>query len=329
MISKSTTGKSFRGLINYLESDEKVEWKEVHNLPSQDSNLCVKLMDNTASLSKAEKPVYHLSISYAEADNPTKEMMIEDGHRVLEKLGLSDHQAVFIGHSDKDYKHFHIMVNRVDFQTGRAWNPWQDAPKRREVLREIERERGYEIVPFRKREKSLSRGEFSQLKNGGMPLVAKAEFYEFNTIFEQAKGWEDVRVQLQEAGCKIKRKGRGAVIEDVATGKTLKLSRVGREYSLGRLEQRFGRLKDYEQVRELIPEKKLRKSFWELEKTGSAEAGKNFGRALKYSRDFSRAVKGLTALASSSNPVAGIAKSTLNIAKGIQQELNQNRGLER
>ena len=123
MIAKSTTGGSFRGLANYLEGEEKIEFKEAHNLAGDHKDHYVRMMEDTASMSRAEKPVYHLSISYSPKDNPSPEAMIKDGEEVLDRLGLSDHQVVFVAHRDEDYRHLHMMVNRVHPVEGKAWNP--------------------------------------------------------------------------------------------------------------------------------------------------------------------------------------------------------------
>jgi hypothetical protein len=252
MIGKSGTGGSFRGLANYLEGEEKIAFKEVRNLAGDWKDHYVPMMEDTASLSRAEKPVYHLSVSYARADNPSQEMMIQDADRLLEKMELDDHQAVIISHNDKQHPHLHLMVNRVHPEKGTAWNPWNDRQKYRRELREIEAERGYRrlLDMDRKPPKiSLSQGEYQQFQAHGLgkaPLKIKAEFYELDRMFDKADRWEDAGRALSDLGLKITRKGRGGVIEEVATGTQLKLSRVGRAYSLGKLEKRFGRYKKFE-----------------------------------------------------------------------------------
>src|SRR5690625_6768232 len=85
MIAKSTTSSSFRGLANYLEGEQKIEFKEAHNLAGDHKDHYVRMMEDTASMSKAEQPVYHVSLSYSPEDNPSKDMMIEDGHQRSEE----------------------------------------------------------------------------------------------------------------------------------------------------------------------------------------------------------------------------------------------------
>lgn len=348
MIGKAGTGASFRGLSNYLEQDEKIEWKESRNLPGTNKNQNIRLMEDTASMSKAEQPVYHLSISYAEIDNPTRKMMIEDATATLSTLGLSEHQTVFVAHKDTAHKHLHVMVNRVHPTEGKAWNAYQDRFKIREKMLAIEHTRGFEKTrlqtPEMERDIDLKNSEWQQFQDRGleaMPLKVKAEFYDFDKVFEQAQGWEDLRNDLGEFGCKIKTKGRGGVIEDIRTGKELKLSRVDRKHSFGRLEKRFGKFKDFDktlqahkELRQYFPKnEQAMKSFAKFaraEKFGSKSlkesTKKAFKKTLSKSWSIGKTMKGLTSLAASSNPMSGPAKIGLKMAKSITKQLNKGRG---
>lgn len=251
MIGKSGTGSSFRGLANYMERPDKMEWRETRNLPGQERDQDIRLMEETASLSgRVEQPVYHLSISYSPKDNPSKQQMIEDVGETLTKLGLDGHQAVIVAHGDEEYKHVHIMANRVHQDKPRAWSAWNDRDKYRPIFRDIEQAQGYEMVSDRNwaKGKTLTNGEVHQLEErgfGGMPLKAKAAYYDFGEAFKNARSWEDIQDFLDNYGCHVHPKRGGGVIEDNQTGEQLKLSRVGREFSFNQLEKEHGRFKDY------------------------------------------------------------------------------------
>jgi relaxase-like protein len=66
--------------------------------------------------------------------------------RVLERLGLGEHQAVIVAHGDRKHAHVHILVNRVHPESGKAWERWQDQPVIQQVLREEERALGLREV---------------------------------------------------------------------------------------------------------------------------------------------------------------------------------------
>lgn len=351
MIGKSSTGGSFRGLANYLEGEQKVEFKEAHNLAGDHKDHYVRMMEDTASMSRAEHPVYHVSLSYSPDDTPSKKMMLEDGHQVLEGLELDDHQAVFVAHRDTDHPHLHLMINRVHPETGTAWNTFGDHYKLRGIAKELEAERGYEQTRFLnpKKEMEFTNGEYHQIDEHGLdqlPLKAKVDFFQLEEVFDQASGWEELREELSGMGLAIKRKGRGGVLAEVATGETLKLSRIasdlGRNQSLGRLEKRFGNRKEFEQVlehtKELknhLPDKKVRQAFGKMarasvgRKTISKSAKKAFKKSINKSWKIGKAVKGLTSLASSSTPLSGVAKMGLKMATKISKQLNQSNDLGR
>src|SRR5699024_6605161 len=351
MIAKSTTGSSFRGLANYLEGEEKIEFKEAHNLAGDRKDHYVRMMEDTASMSRAEQPVYHVSLSYSPEDTPSKEMMLEDVHQVLHTLGLEDHQAVFVAHQDTDHKHLHLMINRVHPEQGRAWNTFGDHYKLRGIAKELEQQRDYQktrlINPDREFE--LTNGEYHQIKEHGLdqsPLKAKVDFFRLEEVFDQARGWEDLRQERSGMGLVIKRKGRGGVLAEVATGQTLKLSRIdsdlGRNQSLGRLEKRFGNRKEFEQVLEAhkelktyLPDNQIRSNFARFARSQFGSSGmkkatkKAFKESLQKSYKIGKAVKGLTSLAASSNPMSGVAKMGLKMARKISKQLNQSRDLGR
>lgn len=345
MIGKSGTGASFQGLANYLEGENKMEWKEVRNLAGEHKAHYVRMMGDTAGLSRAEKPVYHLSVSYAPADNPPRQQMAADADRLLGELGLAEHQAVIVSHREEHYKHMHLMVNRVDPVTGKAWNPWGDKRKCKDILRRIKADRGYHITSEKNwgNGQGLSRAEYKQLEQHGiekMPLKAKAEFYELDTLFEEASGWDEVRAGLGEHGLEVRRKGRGGVIAEPATGTTLKLSRVGRAYSLGRLEARFGTYKQFEQVLEAtnqlegkISDRRVRAAFGRLARSqfggkgGVRKAAEELQKAARSARNLAGTARALQSVATSSNPLATAAKMGAGIIKkAIQSQQDHERG---
>ncbi len=68
-----------------------------------------------------EKPVRHVILSWAEADEPSREHMVNTGKDYLEYMGWADHQAIMVAHQDKPYAHLHLIVNAVHPETGRRW----------------------------------------------------------------------------------------------------------------------------------------------------------------------------------------------------------------
>ena len=153
MIAVSSSGRSFRALATYLaagrsgEERDRVAWSAGRNLPTDDPELAAKFMRATAAQSdRVEKPVYHIALSFDPKDAVDRATMERVADRVLERLGLAEHQAVIVSHRDREHAHMHILVNRVHPETGLAWERWKDQPLIQQVLREEERALGLREV---------------------------------------------------------------------------------------------------------------------------------------------------------------------------------------
>ena len=107
-------------------------------------------MEHTAAAStRTEKPVYHLSVSLAPGEHLERPELERVADRLLQDLGLGEHQALIAEHADGAQQHIHLMVNRVHPDTGRAWRPSHDYQRIERSLRAQERELDLKIVPGR------------------------------------------------------------------------------------------------------------------------------------------------------------------------------------
>ncbi len=253
MIATTSSGRRFAALARYLmfgrsgEEPERVAWTAGRNVGTDDPEVAAALMQATANANlDVESPVYHLTINFDPADPVTPERMQAVADRVLADLGLAEHQALLVAHRDRSHPHVHVMVNRVHPETGRAWNRWQDRPRIERALRELERELGLREVSGRlyqldgqepPERAPLTSGERRQAERTGDPAFpdrVRAHLAELRA----ARSWEELEATLARHGLRLERKGQGLVITD---GKQqVKASRVARDLSLRRLEQRFG-----------------------------------------------------------------------------------------
>ena len=165
--------------------------------------------------------------------------------RVLADLGLAEHQALMVAHQDRAHPHVHLMVNRVHPETGVAWERWQDRPRIERTLRELERELGLREVAGRLYQLDgqeapepalLTSGERRQAERTGEPAFpdrVRAHLPELRA----ARSWTELEDRLAAHGLRLERKGQGLVITDGTH--QVKASRVARDLSLRRLEERF------------------------------------------------------------------------------------------
>jgi hypothetical protein len=266
--------RGFGGVINYLEQpkpgqqrQERVAWRAVRNLMSDDPRMVTRIMRSTASRSRrCATPVYHLVLSWRQDENPTPEIMQQVADTTLADLNLAEHQAFLLAHHDTAHKHLHIIVNRVHPETGKAWSKSHDY---RHIERSVGRqakELGLIYVPGRhnepqrfadvaKRPRSPEVRMAERLETTGplRPRWTVAQIAERRAslapVFERARSWGELTRALAQEGLVLESKGQGLVLGD-ATG-TMKLSDLGKQVRLPGLEARFGeRWQEYARSRE-------------------------------------------------------------------------------
>ena len=253
MIATTSSGRRFGVLASYLmqgrdgADTERVAWTVGRNLGTDDPELAAALMQATANgNARVEVPVYHLTVSFDPTDAVSPERMQQVADRVLAELGLTEHQALMVAHRDRVHPHVHCMVNRVHPETERDWERWQDRPQIERTLRELERELGLREVPGRLYQLEgqtpperalLTNGERRQAERTGelaFPDRVRAHLDNLRA----ARSWDGLTEILTEHGLRLERKGQGLVITDGEH--QVKASRVARDLSLRRFEERFG-----------------------------------------------------------------------------------------
>jgi hypothetical protein len=162
IVKISSSGTSFKGLSTYLTHDpnanttERVAWTHTHNLANDDVPSAVNEMYLTAENAEllkqeagvraggrgTENPVKHVSLNWAPDDNPSREHMIETGKAFLRHMKWDGHQAIFVAHDDKSYRHVHIMLNTVHQETGLCLNDSYEQCRAQAWALEYEREQG-------------------------------------------------------------------------------------------------------------------------------------------------------------------------------------------
>lgn len=276
MIAKVGTSTSIQKTSHYLASnEERVSWKESHNLASRDREFVTGQMEKAAAMSRTDQPIYHYSISWDPSDNPSKKQMIEVARQTLNDLGLGEHQALIVAHSDHDYKHLHVMANRVHPETGIAWDRWMDYRKLEKSLRTIEREYGWQEVPGHHHQlegqqkppfgRSFNRMEAAKINRGELPFFAMVREVA-QEDFRSAEHWMDLHQRLTEYGLTIQRGSRGAGGKITDGSSVANLSKIHRDFSMNKLTQRFGPFKSLEQLQERTPLTDRQKTFLRFER---------------------------------------------------------------
>ena len=247
MIAASSSGQSFGGLGAYLVGDaERVGWAETRNMMEGmdggriDPDAVAAEMRDEAAASGVAKPVYHVAIAFDPDDHPTEAEVRAAADRTLRDLGLEDHQALVVRHTDQPHAHVHLMVNRVG-PDGKAWSTWRDRYRLRATMEAQERELG---VRWTGRNRELEQ----ELPNGAQGGASNAKGFAAEVRaaalgdLKESRSWGDLYDRLAAHGLRIERRGQGAVATDGE--RETKLSAVSRTVSRGRLEDRLGPLRE-------------------------------------------------------------------------------------
>ena len=280
MIAASSLGSSFGRLANYLGGDaERVGWIETRNLEegkdwgdgagakAADWREAAAEMSDEVVGRGVEQPVYHVAIAFDPDDHPTEAEVWTAADRTLRDLGLEDHQALVVRHTDRDHAHVHLMVNRVG-PDGCVWSPWRERLRLRASVeaqerelglrwtgknRDLEREPTGDRAPAeRAADRPARRAEGARPVSGPDPRGFATEVRSRAlTDLKESGTWAELDGRLAAYGWRVERRGQGAVVTDGE--REAKLSSVSRTVSRGRLEKRFGPLRDRDRGREAPP----------------------------------------------------------------------------
>jgi hypothetical protein len=265
VIGEAGTGRGFSGLVQYLmtgkdgEHPERVGWTETRNLMTEDPELVARIMRITANVkgagSRMENPVYHVSLSFAHEDTTDRQLETRVADRLLADLGLAEHQAFIVRHTDTDHAHLHIAVNRVHPETGKVWDNGHDWTRIEKSLRQQERELGLRAVPGHlhvldgqerpQRDRSQSSGQRRQAERTGNAPFADRVRDVAREDLQKAGNWRELAARLAQHGLWTEKRGRGLVLTNGQ--EWVKASSVERAASLHALEKRLGAYQHYGQ----------------------------------------------------------------------------------
>lgn len=253
-------GNSFQANIHYNLYGNKAEpnphkcaWHVSRNMFTDDLDAAGKVMEATASQSKTPKPAYHFSIDWDRSEERllNQDKCIEAADQVLEKIGLAEHQALYFWHVDADHPHMHVVVNRVDEQTGKAWDMWKSKENLERATHEVAQEMAFlqvpgkhnemDYAPDKNKEATRSREERAtetKLKPWSKEQIPDVKA-DIGNAFYHASSWSDLSDTLADTGYELRTKGQGLIITD-GTNYT-QLSKMGKQVRLTALEEKFGK----------------------------------------------------------------------------------------
>lgn len=138
------------------KTDERVWFAHTRNCASLDAKQALDQMWHVAESQQwlkreaggrtcgrvCSEPVKTISIAWHRDDRPTPDHMADAADAYLKHMGWDGHQAVYVGHRDTEHFHIHIILNRVDHETGRTLDDGFERRRAQEFALDYEKEHG-------------------------------------------------------------------------------------------------------------------------------------------------------------------------------------------
>lgn len=165
MIVKLSSSGSFEKSAHYFTHDkgadtaERVAWTQTANMLTDDPAKAWKVMAHTAlhqdqlkqrsniplTGRKVKHPAVSFSLSWDANDKPDKAEMLHASRDAINRLGLTDHEAIIVAHNDRPHPHVHVLVNKIHPKTGRTADLYYARNKLSGWASQYQRERGTEM----------------------------------------------------------------------------------------------------------------------------------------------------------------------------------------
>lgn len=184
---RSEAARSGEGVAVLGQSDERVWFTDTRNTLNSDPERALEEMWRTAEDQAylkmqagvkrggrlCEDPVKTISLSWHKDDTPTPEHMVASADAFLKHMGWDNHQAVYVAHRDTEHRHIHIILNRVDHETGRTLDDYRERKRAQSWALTYEKE--HHNVRCEEREvRAAQREQRAPELNGGKEIAPEA-----------------------------------------------------------------------------------------------------------------------------------------------------------
>lgn len=265
---------SFSKLARYItreSNEEAIAFSSVSNCGFDDIDLAVKEIEATQernTRSKADK-TYHLVVSFPAGEVPDKEQLKDIEDEICKSIGLGDHQRISAAHNDTDNFHLHIAINKIHPVSHRAIEPYYDKYSLDEACSRLELKHGLQRDNRIDKTNSKERDSRETGRAGDMEAHSGLDSFKrwikdrkepLQKALEKADSWDELHKAFAEHDLEIRPRGAGFVVSARNQKAFTKASDLGREFSKGQLESKFGPYQEpAEQIRQQEPVESYRK----------------------------------------------------------------------
>ncbi|WP_138505687.1 relaxase/mobilization nuclease domain-containing protein [Nostoc sp. PA-18-2419] len=142
MIGNQTKGRGFRGLLNYLQSQQGAKLIG-GNMGGQNARALALEFKISRQLNlEADRVVYHASLSLPHNERLDDATWNEIANRYLEEMGFDSNQYVVYRHSNTEHNHIHICASRIRLDNGKIVHDSWDYKRSENIIRRFELDYG-------------------------------------------------------------------------------------------------------------------------------------------------------------------------------------------
>jgi Relaxase/Mobilisation nuclease domain len=142
MIGNQTKGKSFRGLLDYLENKEQSSLIGGNMFGTNARELAREFRLSRQLNPEAEKVVHHVSLSLSPDEQLDNDTWCEIADKYMQEMGYRANQYAIYRHNDRDHDHIHICASRISLDDGKITRDSWEYVRSEKIIRQLEREYG-------------------------------------------------------------------------------------------------------------------------------------------------------------------------------------------
>lgn len=147
MIGNQTKGRGFRGLLNYLQSQQGAKLIGGNMGGRNPRALALEFKISRQLNQEADRVVYHASLSLPENERLDDATWNEIAYRYLEEMGFDSNQYVVYRHSNTQHDHIHICASRIRLDDGKIVHDSWDYKRSESIIRQLERDYDLQQTP--------------------------------------------------------------------------------------------------------------------------------------------------------------------------------------
>ncbi|MHC5748406.1 MAG: relaxase/mobilization nuclease domain-containing protein, partial [Nostoc sp.] len=142
MIGNQTKGKSFRGLLDYLENKEESSLIGGNMFGTNARELAREFRLSRQLNPEAEKVVHHVSLSLSPGEQLDNDTWCEVADKYMNAMGYTANQYAIYRHSDRNHDHIHICASRISLDDGKITRDSWEYVRSEKIIRQLELEYG-------------------------------------------------------------------------------------------------------------------------------------------------------------------------------------------